>query len=70
MNLPIARPVSPFSKSSWEGIGVKPDIEISNEKALETAHIAALQTLIKNCTDKKQREQLKDILARIQATSK
>jgi len=70
MNLPIARPVGPFSKSNWEGVGVKPDIECSDEKALETAHIAALQALIKSCTDKKQRAQLKDILAKIQATSK
>ena len=33
MNLPIARPVSPFSKSSWEGIGVQPDIEMFRRKS-------------------------------------
>jgi hypothetical protein len=69
MNLPVGRPVSPFSKSNWEAVGVQPDIAVSKEKALITAHIAALQELIKNCTDKTQSDKLKDILARVKKTS-
>lgn len=70
MNLPIGRPVSPFSKSSWEGVGVKPDIETSKEKALVVAHIAALKKLIENCNNEKLKEHLKDILVKIQPTVK
>jgi hypothetical protein len=66
MNLPIGRPVSPITKTNWEGVGVKPDIEISKEKALAIAHITALEKLIETCTDKKLKEQLKVALARIQ----
>jgi hypothetical protein len=70
MNLPIGRPVTPFSKSSWEGVGVKPDIKTSKEKALVVAHIAALKKLIENCNDEKLKEHLKDILVKIQPTVK
>jgi retinol-binding protein 3 len=70
MNLPVGRLVSPFSKSSWEGVGVKPDIECSKEKAFVTAHIAALKKLIESSTDEKLKGQLKDILEKIQPTGK
>lgn len=70
MNLPVGRPVSPFSKSSWEGVGVKPDIEISKEKALVTAHITALEKLIETRKDEKLKAQLKDILKRVQTKLK
>lgn len=62
MNLPVGRPVSPMTKNNWEGVGVKPDIAISKEKALATAHITALEKLIETCKDEKVKDQLKDIL--------
>ncbi|MGN6341133.1 MAG: S41 family peptidase [Ginsengibacter sp.] len=70
MNLPIGRGVSPVTKSNWEGVGVKPDIEASKENALVVAHIAALKKLIDNCTDEKQKGHLKDILEKIQPIMK
>jgi hypothetical protein len=68
MNLPVGRPVSPLTKNNWEGIGVKPDLQTSKETALTTAHIAALEKLIKINTDEKLKEQLKSVLARIRST--
>ncbi len=70
MNLPIGRPISPITNNNWEGIGVKPDLETSKEKALTTAHITALEKLIQICSEEKTKEQLKSILVRIQTTSK
>ncbi len=68
LSLPVGAPVNSITKTNWEGVGVKPDMEISKEKALSTAHIIALKKLIENCTTEELKGQLKDILARIQTT--
>lgn len=70
MNLPVGRPVSPMTKSNWEGVGVKPDIAISKEKALTTAHGTALAKLLETCKDEKAKAQLKEILTRVRTTLK
>ena len=44
--MPTGRPINPISKLDWEGRGVQPDVAVSAEKALETAHLHALETLI------------------------
>jgi hypothetical protein len=36
-NIPYARAINPITKTDWETIGVKPDIQIATDKALETA---------------------------------
>ncbi|WP_444914743.1 hypothetical protein [Microbulbifer sp. TRSA007] len=41
--IPIAKAVNPITKANWEGTGVKPDIEISREKAFPTAYRLPLQ---------------------------
>ena len=43
--VPVARPVNPVTRTSWEGTGVKPNIAVSAEKALMTAHVAALESI-------------------------
>ncbi len=43
--LPMGRAINPVTKTNWEGVGVAPDIEISSEKALETAEIMALEKI-------------------------
>ena len=44
--IPIARPINPVTKTSWEKVGVKPDIEAPASKALKITHIEALKRLI------------------------
>ncbi|MHA2035023.1 MAG: S41 family peptidase [Promethearchaeota archaeon] len=56
--LPIGRPLNPISRDNWEGKGVSPDIDIVQEKALEKAHILALNELIKSESD----EELKNMM--------
>ncbi len=43
--IPIGTAVNPVTKTNWEGTGVKPDIAVPEEKALETAKNAALKKI-------------------------
>jgi hypothetical protein len=49
--IPIARPINPVTKTSWEKTGVKPDVDASANDALKIAHIEALKNLIKKNSD-------------------
>ena len=42
MRVPYARAINPITGTNWEGVGVKPDIDVPAEKALVTAQIDAL----------------------------
>lgn len=46
----VGRPIHPVSKSNWEGVGIKPDVDVPAETALDQAQILALQSLAKNAT--------------------
>lgn len=46
ITVPYAASISPVSQSNWEGIGVKPDIEVRSVLAFYEAHSLALRTLI------------------------
>ena len=39
--IPSGRAINPITKTNWEGVGVKPEIAVSREKALDTALEAA-----------------------------
>jgi hypothetical protein len=43
--IPNGTPVNPVTKTNWEGTGVKPDIDVPKEKALETAQNMALEKI-------------------------
>ena len=49
--VPGSRVVNPITKTNWEGVGIKPDIESPPEKALQVAHLAALRGLIGSTSD-------------------
>lgn len=56
IQIPIGRAINPITKTNWESVGVQPDIEVSPDKALVTAHLKALEILIgksKNTTERK-----------------
>ncbi|MHA1966747.1 MAG: S41 family peptidase [Candidatus Hodarchaeales archaeon] len=46
IQIPIGRAINPITKTNWERVGVKPDIEVSPDKALVTAHLKAFERLI------------------------
>lgn len=64
--VPFARAINPITKTNWEGVGVKPDIETPAAQALQTAHVAALKSLLAKTTDSQEREQLQQVLATAQ----
>jgi retinol-binding protein 3 len=48
MIIPTAKAVSPITGTNWEGVGVKPDIAVDADDALDTAISAALQVAYEN----------------------
>ncbi len=46
VNMPGALAVNPVTKTSWEGIGVKPDVAVPAAAALAKAHALAVERLI------------------------
>jgi len=52
INVPKGRAINPVTKTNWEGVGVKPHIEVPQEDALTTAHLKALQSLAASTKDK------------------
>ena len=49
--VPYSTAVSPITKTSWEKVGVKPEIETSSDKALETAEMKIFEKIISNTKD-------------------
>ena len=35
ITMPFARAINPITETNWEGVGVKPDVEVSADLALE-----------------------------------
>jgi hypothetical protein len=66
--IPLARAINPISKTNWEGVGVKPDIETTKEQALKTAHIEALKKAIEKEKRNNIKEGLKGFLEEISKT--
>lgn len=66
MFIPNGRAINPISKTNWEGVGVKPDIEVPADQALLTAQIAALGPAIEAAEDPGIKERLRKARAELQ----
>jgi len=58
MFVPTGRAINPITKTNWEGVGVKPDVAVPADAALDKAHELAIQTLLKNAKDEEARERI------------
>ncbi|MFZ1323162.1 MAG: S41 family peptidase [Ignavibacteria bacterium] len=54
--IPTGRAINPITKTNWEGIGVKPDVEVNSINALTKAHILALEKISTDLTDEKMKK--------------
>jgi retinol-binding protein 3 len=63
LSVPIGESISPVNRISWEGVGVKPDIEVDEQQALAVAHRQALGKLREASQDTAQRESLDKAIA-------
>jgi hypothetical protein len=62
MLIPSWKQIYSASEKGWEGIGVKPHIEIDSENALNAAHIEALTELAKIEEDEKEKKKYRWII--------
>ena len=62
VGVPMGQTVHAVTKTSWEGVGVKPDVAVPAADALRTAHVAALTALAKRATDPAQAEEVRAAL--------
>src|SRR5579871_1204 len=46
IGVPSGRAINPITKTDWEGTGVEPDVKVSADQALPTAHLMALEKLL------------------------
>ncbi|HEU4779866.1 MAG TPA: S41 family peptidase, partial [Steroidobacteraceae bacterium] len=50
VRVPIARSISPITKTNWQGTGVEPDVKVAAADALDVAHRLAVEVIGKNRT--------------------
>lgn len=51
LSIPYSTAINPVTKTSWEKIGVKPEIKVPSDRALETAEIAIIEQLVATTSD-------------------
>ncbi len=64
--IPVGKAINPITKTNWEGVGVKPDIEIEPAKALKHAQLLAIKAMIAKTTDPEKKADLQGIYRSLQ----
>lgn len=64
--IPRGQAINPVTKTSWEHVGVKPDIAVPAAQAQQTAHVAILRQLLAANKDEGLRANLQRALAMVE----
>ncbi|MCB0486859.1 MAG: S41 family peptidase [Cyclobacteriaceae bacterium] len=67
MFVPTGRAINPITKTNWEGVGVKPDIEVEEGIALKTAQMHAVMQSMAKEKDSKVLEQYKALVEKLKS---
>ncbi len=70
MFVPTGRAINPITKTNWEGVGVKPDIAVPADQALDVAHKQAVQKLLDNAKDEETKRLIRMDLERAREQEK
>ena len=64
--IPTGRAINPTTSENWDGTGVRPDVKVPSELALETAHLKALETLLETASEASFERELQRSIYRVQ----
>jgi hypothetical protein len=64
--IPSGRAINPITKTNWEHVGVKPDVDVPPAEAMKDAYVMALKALITKAKDPGESDKLKSVLARVE----
>lgn len=64
--VPTGRAINPITKTDWERVGVRPDIAVTSDQAMRTAHLAALRGLRSKATDAERQRALDQAIADVE----
>ncbi|MFC6103605.1 S41 family peptidase [Olivibacter domesticus] len=68
INVPFARSLNPYTKTDWEGTGVKPDIQSSANEALKITQTTILQKQLAGIKDEQQKRKIQWAIDRLSAS--
>jgi hypothetical protein len=68
--IPTGRAINPLTKTSWEGVGVKPDVPAPAAQAPAIAHAQALRAILEAETDSGYRQMLQRLLAMLEQNAR
>lgn len=60
--VPTGRAINPITGTNWEGTGVQPDIDVSADVALQTAHVDALKKIAEKKGEADEAREIKQLL--------
>ena len=63
VTIPIARAENPVTKTNWEGVGVKPEVEAEDDAALDRAWSLALERMAESEKDAERKRELLQLAA-------
>jgi hypothetical protein len=66
MFVSTGRAVNPITHSNWEGTGVQPDVKVSANRAVLSAHLAAMQKVLVKTTEPEFIDELKKSIKKVQ----
>lgn len=64
--IPVARMINFVTKTSWEHVGVKPDVAVPAAQALQAAHVAILRNLVSSAKEGGERTELQRLLTMVE----